>query len=317
MNQHVVISSPASRRAMMDGIVIDNPRARSAHATFDFLVELSGHRPDQPKRCASLIAPAQTGKTTIIDSYVQKLNTPEALARGDIPALKVTLGANITRRQFAQDILEAFQRFGCNALVESGTEAQLLRRVGQYLAARKVRLLFLDEFHHLVHSDNRKVVMSVSETVKRLLITGSCPIVVAGLEDARKPFDGNAQLAHRAESHIDLHPLDPTSEEDRELFWTFLSDYIVKSEQIGAGANMRLLLDGQVPACILEVSQGVLGAACNLIKEAVHVAAINSRLEVMPSDLTTAADHAIRNRLHDRNPFRDGLAPIRRRKGQK
>jgi hypothetical protein len=308
------LKSPAARRAAMDDIVIDNPRARLAHDTFDFLVELSDRRPEKPKRCVGLIAPAQTGKTTIIDAYIGKMNTPEALASGQIPALKVTLRANITRRQFAQDILESFEKFGFDALIETGTEVQLLRRASKYLSAKSVKILFLDEFHHLVHSDNRKVVMSVSETVKHLLLTGGCPIVVAGLEDARKPFDRNMQLAHRAESHIDLKPLDPTHKEDQQLFWSFLSDFLLKSEQVGAGLGLRDVLAGTFPACILEVSQGVLGAACNLIKEAVHVAASASRMEVLPADLMVAADRAINNGLYHRNPFRDGLAPIRRRK---
>lgn len=311
------ILSPASRRALMDDIVIDNPRARKAHATFDYLVELRDLRPDQPKRCASLIAPAQTGKTTIIDSYVERLNAPDALDRGEVPALKVTLRANITRRQFAQDILEAFEPFGCDALVESGTEAQLLRRAARYLAAKNVKLLFLDEFHHLVHSDNRRVVMSVSETVKHLLLTGSCPIVVAGLEEARKPFDRNPQLAHRAEAHIDLAPLDPHSPEDMDLFWEFLTDYVVKAEQVGAGANMRSLIEGETPGYIFEISQGVLGAACNLIKDAVHVSALDSRMEVTKGDVSAASDRAIHNGIYDRNPFRHGPAGMRRRRNVK
>lgn len=308
MTAHVVMPSAANRRALMDAIVIDNPRGRTAHSVFDFLVELSSHRPDSPKRCVSLIAPAQTGKTTIIDSYIAKLNTAEELEKGSIPALKVTLRPNITRRQFAQDILEAFVRFGFNSLVETGTEAQLLRRAANYLVQKNVRILFLDEFHHLVHSDNHKVVMSVSETVKHLLITGSCPIVVAGLEEARKPFDGNPQLAHRAERHIDLHRLNVASGEDQELFWTFLSDYLVKAEQVGAGLNLPALLDGDIPACILEVSQGVLGAACNLLKEAIRVAANDSRMEVCRRDLIMATESAIRNGLYCRaNPFSEGL----------
>lgn len=314
MNRANQMLSPAARRALLDNIVIKNPRAQAAHDRFDYLMELSAHTPGKPQRCVGLIAPAQTGKTTIIDTHIAKLNTPDALAAGQIPALKVTLRANITRRQFAQDILEAFENFGFETVIESGTEVQLLRRASKYLAARGVKILFLDEFHHLVHSDNRKVVMSVSETVKHLLLTGGCPIVVAGLEDARKPFDTNMQLAHRAETHIDLKPLDASSSVDLELVWNFLSDYLVKAEQVGAGTGLRNLLDGSNPACILEVSQGVLGAACNLIKEAVNVAAMASRMEVLPADLIVATDRAITNGLYSRNPFRAGLAPIGRRK---
>lgn len=301
--------SAAARRAAMDNIVIKNPRFLVAHAKFDYLIEHASF--GEAKRCMALIAPSQSGKTTIIDSYVDRLNTPEALSDGEIPALKVTLQANITRRQFAQDILSAFERFGCNALVETGTEAQLLRRAISYLAARKVRILFLDEFHHLVHSDNRRVVMSVSETVKHLLITGSCPIVVAGLKDARKPFDANRQLAHRAEAHIDLNPLDPQREEDRVLFRQFLSDYLVKCDQLGVADGLPELMQGDIPACIWEASQGVMGAVCNLIKASVQFASSQGRRRVERADLSEAADGLVRNRLYDRNPFRDGPGPIR------
>lgn len=295
----------------MDEIVVDNPRMRAAHDTFDYLIEHAALQPDRDKRCVALIAPSQSGKTTIIDSYIRRLNTPEAMMRGDIPALKVTLQANISRRQFAQDILESFEQFGCDALVETGTEAQLLRRAAKYLQLRRVRILFLDEFHHVVHSDNRKVVMSVSETVKRLLITGSCPIVVAGLRDARRPFDANAQLAHRAEPHLDLSPLDPVRQDHGELFLTFLLDYLVKADQLGVADNLLDLMEGDTPACIWEVSRGVLGAACNLIKEAVHLASAAQRQSVLREDLAAATDNAVRNQLYDRNPFIQGLDQIR------
>lgn len=302
--------SPAARRAAMDLIVIDNPRARLAHEKFDYLVELGLLRPGLPKRCVSIIAPAQSGKTTIIESYEKRLNTEKALANGEIPALMVTLGANTTRRQFARDILRAFEKHGYNALVDTGTEAQLLSRGQKYMADRKVRLLILDEFHHLFHSDNNKVVNSVSETVKNLLIEGSCPIVVAGLEDARRPFE-NKQLAHRAEAHLDLKPLDLAVDRDNDLYWNFLADYFLKTEQVGAAENLVDMLEGDTPACIFEVSEGVLGAACNLVKEAVQVAARSGRMQVTKQDFAHAADNAILNGVYNRNPFIAGLAPVR------
>ncbi len=308
--------SPAARRAAMDLIVIDNPRARLAHAKFDYLVELGLLRPGLPKRCVSLIAPAQSGKTTIIESYEKRLNTTEALAAGEIPALMVTLGANTTRRQFARDILRAFEKHGYNALVDNGTESQLLSRGQKYMIDRKVRILILDEFHHLFHSDNNKVVNSVSETVKNLLIEGSCPIVVAGLEDARRPFNDNMQLAHRAEPHLDLKPLDLNVTEDAELYWNFLADYFVKAEQVGAAENLVAMLEGIGPACIFEVSEGVLGAACNLVKEAVQVAARSGRMMVTRQDFIRATDNAILNQLYNRNPFLDGLNPVRAKRGK-
>lgn len=270
MNSH---PSAAERRLLMDRVVVPNPRAQKAHETFDYLTELRKLDPDGPKRCVSLIAPSQTGKTIIIDSYVARLNTKQAAEDGQIPALKVALSANRSKKTYAKDILMAFEGHGYETLVERGTEADLLRRVDDCCRARGVEILFLDEFHHLVHSDTQKETKTVSETVKLMLLEGSCPIVIAGMKGAHKVFANNEQLAHRAEPPIGLDPLCASRDDDRDLYWNFLSDYLVSMEAVGAASDCTWILEGGTPAKLLQASDGVLGATCNLLKGAVRIAA--------------------------------------------
>lgn len=302
----------AQRRAVADGIVIDNPRARQAHEVFDFLVEHGKMRSSASKHAVFMVAPSQTGKSTIINTYTDRKNTPKALEERRIPVLMVTLDANVTRKGLAENILEAIEEHGFQTGAHSGSETNLLRRVRLYLASAKVELLILDEIHHLVHSESQKLAKSVSETIKRMLIKGVCPIVMAGIEEAYRLPQANSQLAQRCLPSIDLHPLKVSVNSDIKLFMDFLDDYTEKLEEFEVIHQSPELTSANTAACILEVSQGVLGAACNLIKDAIGIATQDGRDSVTWNDLSDATDKSfIAKGLYDRNPFINGLRPLR------
>jgi len=306
----------AERRAAMDNIYIDHPRAREAHEKFEYLIEHGRRKENKSKLCVPLIAESQTGKSTIIESFVAKRNTPELLAQRRISVLHVTLEANTTRKGMAVNILEAIADLGFNTGEKedggySGTESTLLRRARQLLMLSCCDLLVLDEWHHLVHTDSEKVADAVGETTKRMLIKGVCPMVLSGTEDARKVFK-NKQLQQRAIPEVTLSPLSATNPADVELFINFLTGYCVEMERTGAARNATVLLDGDVPSCLLEVSQGVLGAACNLLKEAVRVMTYSGKSDLDRVHLVEATEKSfVQTKLYARNPFLHGFAPLK------
>jgi Cdc6-like AAA superfamily ATPase len=134
------------------------------------------------------VAPPHTGKSTIIHAYSAKLNSEEALREGRILALVVTLQANQTRKGLAQDMLKGFEKHGLETGWRSGTEATLVDRAQTYIRRKHIEIVFLDEFHHLVHSDNKSVAVSVAETINRLLIEAVVPVLMSGIEDTWKPI---------------------------------------------------------------------------------------------------------------------------------
>jgi len=304
----------ASRRAAIDGLVIENPRSSAAHAAFDLLIEHGLLRDGMGKRCVLLVGPSQSGKSTILESYAAIHNTAEARDRGEIPVLHVTLEANVTRKGLAQNILEAVEEHGLEAGSDRGSETVLLKRVRTCLKACKVKLLILDEFHHLLHSESERLASSVGETIKRLLIKGVCPIVLSGVETARLPLDRNIQLRQRAEPAIELAPLRPQSPEDVDLLAPFLRAFCEGMSEVAGIENAMTLLDLEVVANMITVTGGVLGAVCNLIKGAVVVATVAGRSHLTRDDLDIAAqryfvDPAPREEKKE-NPFRRPTAML-------
>ncbi len=307
-NNHVA----ARIRADLDAIVIENPRASAAHGVFDYLIEHSERYSTGGKRCVLMTGPTQSGKSTIIESYAARLNTPDLREKRQIPVLHVVLEANISRKGLAQNILEALEELGIQAGTSSGSETILLRRVRAYLKAAGVKLLVLDEFQHVVHSDNDRVANSVGETIKRMLIKGVCPIVMCGIRGAERPFKTNSQLAQRAEPAIALSPIEACDPADAEFYMEFLASYLLQVEDVAGIENATSLLNDTTPSMIVEVANGVLGAACNLIKGAVTLAVRDGRYHITGDDLALATDrYFIADGLCFRNPFRDGFDAVR------
>lgn len=311
-----LINKATRRVAEADQIVIEHPRVREAHDTFDRMRAYAAEKSGRGTTGFLMVAPTQTGKSTIIRSYTNRLNTDEALEKGRIPAMVVTLQANQTRKGLAQDILKGFEKFGFETGWKSGTEATLLDRVQIYLHKKHTELLFLDEVHHLVHSDNKNVAASVAETIKWLLIEAVVPVVMSGIEEAWKPIRANPQLAMRCEQPLEMKKLDVTEEADRRLFAGFLARYLVEFEnrRVAPNATRLLHLPG-IPDMIHEVSEGVLGRACNLIKEALFLAVVDGRDDIDVDDLAIATQRKfVSMGIIKHNPFSEGLSPVARQR---
>jgi nucleoside-triphosphatase THEP1 len=283
----------ARRRAAADAIVVDNCRAQIVRARVQYMIEHANNKDSGGNLGQLLTGPPQSGKSTILKSITDDLNTSEALAEGRIPSLFVTLDERVTRKQLAQNILEALENHGVYAGAtqrkrDGGkTETDLLRRVRVQLKAVQCRILILDEFHHIRHADSKQVAFSVGEAIKRMLIAGVCPIIMAGLEEAaRLPFDANAQLRKRCLQEITLHPLNVLEAQDSELFMGFLEDYLAELGKRGILRDPLDLLAGKTPGAMLTVTDGILGDACNFIKHAIDEATWAGRDRIAQSDLS-------------------------------
>jgi hypothetical protein len=308
----------ANRRlALADQILVEHPRVREAHSTFDRMRNYAAGQSGRGTTGFLIVAPSQTGKSTIINAYRDKLNTAEALADERIPVLVVTLQANQTRKGLAQDILKAFEKHGLETGWKSGTEATLLDRAQTYIRARQTEILFLDEFHHLVHSENKSVASSVAETIKWLLIEAVVPVVMSGIDDAWRPIKANHQLALRCEAPLVMDKLDLAKPVERDLFANFLARYLVEFEKLGLARNATALLKaGKTAIHIHQVSDGILGRACNLLKEALYLAVLDGRDEIGVDDLAVATERKfVLNQIITENPFTSApaaVAPSRR-----
>src|SRR5262249_49839909 len=117
----------------------------------------------------------------------------------------------------------------------------------------------------------------------------------------------------RAIPSVSLEPLDGSKPGDRDLFMEFFAKYLREMEKRQIAKNTKSLLFGDIPGCMLEVANGTIGGMCGLLEVAVRLMTYDKRDEFTREDLSSAADRFVADKKckHERNPFRDGLTPLR------
>lgn len=135
---------------------------------------LAKGRPKQrmPHLFLPVIAPSGSGKSTSVRMYVESVVAREALREEQRTVVHVTLSSKASTKRLGSDILDEFG----DPDFEVGTAEQLLRRAYNALEVAETDVLVLDELQHLINADTGSVTAwSVTETIKRMLITGVCP----------------------------------------------------------------------------------------------------------------------------------------------
>ncbi len=277
----------------------------------------NGARP--PQKFLPIIGPSGTGKSTSINHYIETAASLERYVPDARPFLHITLSAKATTKTLASDILEAYQ----DPDFERGTATRLLRRVSNHIDVARTEAMALDEIHHLINSDNAmnargggKTAWSVTETIKRMLIHGACPFILLGTEQATPLLLKNPQFKQRSYAPIILGPLDVSIPDEREMFLDHCAGFDMKLVEHGIFTTLSGLVAGDVPACVYEVSQGIIGTASNLFETATVLALRRGDDAVCRNDLSDAVrTWAIPLGIIDHNPFELGPRRFRTGKG--
>jgi len=289
---------------LMDSILVEHPRLIEAERQMRSLVQHGRRNAGREKQCMAVIAPSGCGKSTILRNFVGKMNTPDALQERRIPALYVKLKPTVGKKSMAQDILFALATVsGKDTTPDKGNENILLEKTLTFLVQAQCEILIIDEFHHVLLSDTEKQAKAVSETIKWLLLSGPCPIVVAGTEQAETPFRANEQLLRRAVPAVNLHPLSVSLKEDRVWFGRFFGQYFTSMEELGVATNATSLVLWDTLNCLMEASGGVVGNGCKILAEAVRQMALAGRNELIPEDFVVGTERLLSGTSIKSNPF--------------
>lgn len=300
-----------ARLMRFNAITILYPRMNEVFKKFDFLRtqarEIRNLSSTDALNITSLpalplIAPAGTGKTRIINAYRKKVKK-EKHTPGISPVLVVELTANVTVKGFYADVLKAFG----DPNFAKGTQQQLEKRTQAFIRKCGVELLIIDEVHHLISSETNKVRWDVAELFKGMLNNKSCCLVLSGVEKAAVLFERGGQLARRCISPVPLGPLDMQDNLEREMFLGFIGrlDELMLKEKVTDGPNG--LLEGDMPACLYEVSGGVIGIVSLLIYHALICCFARGGTVLDRCDFVNSTDGwALEYGIAKRNPFKTG-----------
>ena len=335
MNYHVQPNPPSSdereaaARELFKKVRLRPPYLRNAQKTLRTVREAGRKTQGQPQPIVPIIGPSQSGKTTIITDFCERIVAKEGVRDGIHPVLRVTLTSNSTVKSLALDIINAF---GTDALPHEsvsklagkrgsnrrdGTMSEILHVAATLLRNAQVEMLVIDEMHHLKNLDSDKTKWSVTEAVKWLSIEGVCPIVCMGIRRLTNVMSAqvNPQFALRCTDPIWLEPVDFEIESEKVDFMGFIDGIDEGLVSLGIFASRSNFLQEGWPERFYDFSLGILGRASRLIEAAMIVAirAGHDRIEL--EDLSAAtATWGIRMGLTTVNPWPLGLSQLRDRK---
>ncbi|NEU14153.1 ATP-binding protein [Methylobacterium sp. BTF04] len=264
-----------------------------------------------PQKYLAIIGPSGSGKSTCVQTYVETMMENEILDDEVRPVVHVTLSSQSNTKSLGQDILEEYE----DPEFEKGIARSLLKRASNAMELARTDVLVLDEFHHLINKDpGGGTAWSVTETIKRMLIRGACPLIFIGTEDAAPLLTHNNQFSERVYAPIFIKPLSWNLAIERNEFRDHCIGFDTKLVEHGIFSRKSGLLTGDIPACMYDVSEGVIGTASNVFEVATVFAIEREADCIEREDLDKAVEEwAIPLNKTTHNAFRHGVRTIQER----
>jgi hypothetical protein len=122
----------------------------------------------------------------------------------------------------------------------------------------------------------------------------------------------DGQLAGRQAADLNFGRLNPSIPAEMKLFEDYCGRLGLKLKQHGIFYEPVDLLQGQIPACLLEAATGRLGIASRVVEQATVIAKEKGASTVHEGHLADAIDHwPYKEKLEiDYNPFRTGVRSV-------
>lgn len=259
------------------------------------------HRRGVPLPGLRLSQVSQAGKSKALQRYRESL-AERCMATGEevnpYQVIYIGLQKRVTVKMLYQRLLK---QLGDNHS-HVGNLEMLTQRAEEFLAARSVELLIVDEVQHLANT--RTDSEQVTDELKSFLDAGLVPVVFAGNEHSRPFFEENNQLAARLGVPLELSPVDVATKSEAVLFKTFclgLDQALVRS---GAVSRPCDFAHGKVLRGLLLASGGHIGRVCRIVGAALDHASRRDAEFVEAYDLAHAVQNlAIPSAWTISNPF--------------
>lgn len=313
---------------------IKHPHHEAAVATFEKLRRRKIAAPRAEQTAASLFAGSQSGKTTTVKWYIEKVVavdwlecksskatrrdelrdieaikkkcSPADLAELQTFALFVELSGATTVSGLISDFLEALgdpDPYG-------GTAKQRRFRVEKLLKERNYQIIFLDETQHIKVQtfagsiSRQEDATEVQNTLKRWV--KRWPIVFVGTQHAQNVVFEH-QVYTRSISPIKFGPLHFGNNSDKKIFEEFCGRLSHKIVQHGIlPALPTILVEGDVPLCLNIASKGRLGLVTVIVRIALENMVQQGRMALEREHLALAVtEFSMRIGICKTNPFTD------------
>lgn len=284
----------AERLYIANNVYVLYPRFKEILAAIDDCHQFSNLK-DEPE-CLFLKGETGAGKTTILKSYAQNYPRYQTQDSTIVPVLEVTIPSPATVKSVVTKLLWELG----DPVYDRGTISnQTIRLIG-LMRDCGVSLVFLDEFQHFIDRDSAKVLKTVSDWLKDLILDTKVPVVLIGLPEAETVFQFNPQLSRRFANRHNLSPFS-WSDSGRE-FRTFLhaveSQLPLIEESALAGEEMALRF--------YYAADGIVAYVMKLIRYGTYLALKHGQEKLDLNVLALAFEKYVKaDKPSKKNPFID------------
>jgi hypothetical protein len=143
--------------------------------------------------CALITGEPGVGKTTLCTKYEKAYPRVELSEKTKIPVLVARIPIPTTPKNMVTALLTVLG----DPLADKGTAYGKTTRLFKLLKECESEIIILDEFHHIIDKDSRKVLHTVSDWLKQLINEAKVPIILVGLPHSVKILEANEQLERR------------------------------------------------------------------------------------------------------------------------
>jgi hypothetical protein len=191
--------SPAERCAIIERIIITHPAFTALQAELDrchlYAQNISTSNPP----CLAILGETGAGKTTLLDDWLtrQKYQRSETSSGSLQPYLYVSVPAKASIKGTAAAFLSTLG----DPNSARGTQWNMVNRLYALIKSCQVRMIFVDEFQHLLNRDTQRVLNEVADFLKDLINQTRVPMILVGQPGEAEPIlQTNPQLSRRVGS---------------------------------------------------------------------------------------------------------------------
>ncbi len=287
-----------ANRLFVDGHIIHHPRFQELHVRITDCLDATTEY-DEPE-CLCLMGATGVGKTTLVRSYAAAFPRYETETGTRSPVLYLETPHPITVKGMTSALLDALG----DPRAFKGTQPEMNTRLQNFLADCGVRLVILDDFHHLIDKKTNRILRDVSEWLKVLIKNTGIVYLVVGIEgEVERILNANKQLSRLFVREYLLpfrwQPDDPDS----------IADFARLMSYVQTILDVKLTEAEPWPVMLYRVhlaTDGVMSNIMNLLRQAKRIQRRQGETG-QPLTLDILAD-AYRQRLQPHvgvdNPFR-------------
>jgi len=240
---------------------------------------------------AMLIGPTGVGKTRLCQMIGKQLETMHKVERENcvkmiLPCMYVELPEAATVKSLSMAMAKALNQIPSDYQSITSLEALILQR----LITMEVKLVILDDFHHVAAKGEFKTKKSLCNWLMILLNSSGIPFLISGSSEAEATINMADELSDRFPYRARLKLLPLAGEQPKSVLLGVLAGLQREMVNLGQLISYPHLTDPKHYKCLYLSTQGNFRRLSTLLHDSFRIALVRGDNTMKISDFAEAAD---------------------------